>query len=381
VRTVRLDEFMPRRLPSINPAKFQSETFELWSVPSFDVGAPVILKGSEIGSSKKVVESGDLLLSRIVPHIRRAWIVEPSTAHRQIGSGEWITFRGEDFHAPYLRHILISDRFNAQLMQTIAGVGGSLLRARPESVREIEIPLPPLPEQKRIAAILDQADALRKNRQRALDRLGQLGQSIFYEMFGDPIKNTKDFKKLPLSDLVRIRRGGSPRPIKNFIGGTVPWIKIGDATKGDELYLWETKVKIHESGLNRTVLVEPDSLIFANCGVSLGFARVTKIQGAIHDGWLVFDEFSSKLNQLFLLSLINFITPRLRDMAPDGTQPNLNTKIMGALPIILPSIKIQNSFVATILHLRAHSDLLVQDLDKFNTLFASLQQRAFRGEL
>ena len=134
MRTVRLDEFMPRRLPSVNPAKFQSETFELWSVPSFDVGAPEILKGSEIGSSKKVVESGDLLLSRIVPHIRRAWIVEPTTDNRQIGSGEWITFRGEDFHAPYLRHILISDRFNAQLMQTIAGVGGSLLRARPESV-------------------------------------------------------------------------------------------------------------------------------------------------------------------------------------------------------------------------------------------------------
>ena len=96
-------------------------------------------------------------------------------------------------------------------MQTIAGVGGSLLRARPESVREIEIPLPPLPEQKRIAAILDQADALRKHRQRALDHLNQLGQSIFYEMFGEIEKGQDSL--LDIADL----QIGYPFKSKNYV--------------------------------------------------------------------------------------------------------------------------------------------------------------------
>ncbi|MCF5439869.1 hypothetical protein GIV92_25895, partial [Pseudomonas syringae] len=74
---------------------------------------------------------------------------------------------------------------------TVAGVGGSLLRARPAEVAKIKIPLPPLPEQRRIAAILDKADALRAKRREAIAKLDQLLQSVFLEMFGDPVTNPK----------------------------------------------------------------------------------------------------------------------------------------------------------------------------------------------
>ena len=105
--------------------------------------------------------------SRIAPHIRRAWVVEEGTEKRLIASGEWIVFRGAAIKSQYLRYFLLGDPFHAQFMQTVAGVGGSLLRARQTEVAKIEVPLPPLAEQERIVRILDEAEAVRRLRAQA----------------------------------------------------------------------------------------------------------------------------------------------------------------------------------------------------------------------
>lgn len=104
-------------------------------------------------------------------------------------------------------------------------------------------------------------------------------------MFGDPISNPRTWNKHNLSDLCRIRRGASPRPIEDYLGGTVPWIKIRDGAKGGSLYLSSTKDFVTPGGARKSVFLEKGYLIFANCGVSLGFARILKINGCIHDGW------------------------------------------------------------------------------------------------
>ena len=384
MRTVRLDDFMPRRLPSVNPAKFQSETFELWSVPSFDLGTPEILQGSEIGSSKKVVESGDLLLSRIVPHIRRAWIVEPTTDNRQIGSGEWITFRGEDFHAPYLRHILISDRFNAQLMQTIAGVGGSLLRARPESVREIEIPLPPLPEQKRIAAILDQADALRKHRQRALDHLNQLGQSIFYEMFGEAI-NTKgeNINRVTIDDVCSIKGGGTPSKANaEYYTGDIPWVSPKD------MKFWEietAKDKITQEAVKKsaTNLIPTDSILVVNRSGILKHTvpiGITKNPVAINQDIKALIP-NSKVTTVFLAHLLKFFEPKILTWVRATTADNFQLQQLKQLAFNLPLMSKQKKFGELYNETSRLLQVAETQLKETESLFASLQQRTFRGEL
>ncbi len=245
----------------------------------------------------------------------------------------------------------------------------------------MEISLPPLKEQKRIAAILDKADAIRRKRQQAIDLTDQLLRSVFLDMFGDPVTNPKGWEKVKLEQLCDICRGGSPRPIQSYLGGTIPWIKIGDATKGDDIYLYSTKEKIFETGLSKTRLLQPGSLIFANCGLSLGFARILKISGCIHDGWLAFDIKGDSLNQLFLLKALNQITKHFQDIAPDGTQPNLNTAIMKDFELILPPIDLQNKFEKAVQKIR----LMKEDYDKACSLadnsFNSLTQQAFNGEL
>lgn len=151
---LKLGEFY-RKTSSINPARVPHEEFTLYSIPSFDEGVPEQVIGSQIKSSKTALQENDVLLSKIVPHIRRAWIV---THHdnQVLGSSEWIVFHPDERLDPsFLKHFLVSDFFHAQLMNTVAGVGGSLNRARPAAVAHIMLPLPPLEEQKRIAKILD----------------------------------------------------------------------------------------------------------------------------------------------------------------------------------------------------------------------------------
>jgi type I restriction enzyme S subunit len=150
-KTVVLGELMAASAGSVDPLRYPEELFDLYSVHSFDRGQPDVLAGREIGSSKPVVKTGDVLLCRIVPHIRRSWIVGRDRGRRLIASGEWIVFRSERFDPEYLRHLLVGDAFHAQFMRTVAGVGGSLLRARPAAVANIPIPLPPMADQRRFA--------------------------------------------------------------------------------------------------------------------------------------------------------------------------------------------------------------------------------------
>ena len=238
-----------------------------------------------------------------------------------------------------------------------------------------------LAEQKRIVAILEEAEQLKNKREMANQKMEELIPAFFVEVFGKSFVDNK-WPKYKLEDLCDIRRGASPRPIDKFLGGSVPWIKIGDGTKnGDDVYISDTKEKIIQEGVNGSVLLKPGSLIFANCGVSLGFARILKIEGCIHDGWLALENVSDKIDKIYLLKLINRITNYLRQIAPDGTQPNLNTGIMKRLEIPVPPIKLQKEFSKKVKLVTQVKEKNICLTDKINTMFESVIHKAFSGEL
>jgi len=93
-------------------------------------------------------------------------------------------------------------------------------------------------------------------------------------------------------------------------------------------------------------MVKAGSLIFANCGVSLGFARIITFDGCIHDGWLAMEDIDERLDKVFLLQALNQMTDHFRRIAPAGTQPNLNTAIMKAYKQIIPPVELQKEFIA-----------------------------------
>ena len=225
-------------------------------------------------------------------------------------------------------------------------IGGVIKYIKLGNLTDALIPIPSLEKQKKICRNLIKAQKVLNENQALFSKYDILIKSRFIEMFGDPLENNKKWDSKKLENLCEIVRGGSPRPIDKFLGGAIPWIKIGDATIGDDIFLYKTKEHIIEDGIKKSRLISEGSLIFANCGVSLGFARIIKFQGCIHDGWLAFQNIDASINNIFLLKSINMCTDYFRRTAPDGTQPNLNTTIMKNFVQIIPPIKLQEEYVS-----------------------------------
>ena len=212
-------------------------------------------------------------------------------------------------------------------------------------LKDLVIPNISKEKQRAVVDVLERVDSIIVSRQQELMKLDELIKARFVELFGDINTNNKGWDSPPLGELCTIVRGGSPRPIENYLGGDVPWIKIGDATKDDNVYLHATREHIIRDGVKKSRMVKAGSLIFANCGVSLGFARIITFDGCIHDGWLAMEDIDGRLDKVFLLQTLNQMTEHFRRIAPAGTQPNLNTAIMKAYEQIIPPLDLQREFI------------------------------------
>ncbi len=291
-------------------------------------------------------KNDDVIVAKITPCYENGKMAVVSIPHDLgFGSTEFHVLRADSSKLlpKYLFYFLSSPLVRIQGEKNMTGSAGQK-RVPIKFFSKLQIPLPSIEDQNQIIKKLEKADKLRLKRKRSIALLDDYLKATFLEMFGDPISNPMNWKTKFLGDICEMRRGASPRPIKKFIGGSVPWIKIGDATKGDDIYISSTKEQIIESGAIKSVQVDEGDLIFANCGVSLGFARIMKLHGCIHDGWLVFRDIFDGVDKIFLLFLINSCTNYLRNIAPDGTQPNLNTGIMKQFSIIIPPIEKQGKF-------------------------------------
>ena len=246
-----------------------------------------------------------------------------------------------------------------------------------QTAKKMEISLPSIEEQRNIIQKITKIESVIKQRRQELQLLDDLIKARFVEMFGDININDKNWDCEPLGDLCTIVRGGSPRPIEQFLGGDIPWIKIGDATDGDNIYLSSTKEHIIQEGVKKSRFVKSGSLIFVNCGVSLGFARIITFDGCIHDGWLAMEDIDERLDKVFLLQALNQMTEHFRAIAPAGTQPNLNTAIMKAYKQVLPPIELQRDFIRFVHQVNKSKVAVQKALDETQLLFDSLMQEYF----
>ena len=245
------------------------------------------------------------------------------------------------------------------------------------TLSEVEIDICSMEEQREIVNVLDKMMTVLEGREAELALLDDLIKARFVEMFGDININDKKWDVQPLGELCTIVRGGSPRPIEQFLGGDVPWIKIGDATDGESIYLNSTKEHIIEEGVKKSRLVKSGSLIFANCGVSLGFARIITFSGCIHDGWLAMEDIDERLDKVFLLQALNQMTDHFRTIAPSGTQPNLNTAIMKAYNQVIPPLALQKEYIVFVEQVNKSKVAVQKALDETQVLFDSLMQEYF----
>lgn len=378
-----LGTLMVKRARSVDPSKFPDEEFDLYSIPAYDRGAPEVLTGAGIGSSKQIVAPGDVLLSRIVPHIRRAWIVGPNRGRRIIASGEWIVFRSDAIDPRWLRHYLLADVFHMQFMQTVAGVGGSLLRARPAQVSTISLAVPPLDEQRRIAAILDRADSLRCHRRELLVALKNLKQAIFASMLAGYSATGK------LGDYGEIQGGLQVSRKRGELPVERPYLRVANVYRG-ALVLREVKtIRVTEAEAQRAQLQRGDLLFVEGHANADEVGRVAEWDGSIsdclHQNHLIRVRLnSSKVEPTYAEAWFNSYQGSMHFRRSGKTTSGLNTinaSQLRAAPMPVPPISLQRKYVqaARAVDAQVRERGVLGELT--DELFASLQSRAFSGQL
>lgn len=156
-----------------------------------------------------------------------------------------------------------------------------------------------------------------------------------------------EWKSCKIGDVVSVRRGASPRPIKDYISEKgMPWVKIADATKDQTRFINFTSEFIKEGGIEKSVVVNPGDLIVSNSATP-GLPKFMNIKACVHDGWLVFDNYDGILKD-FLYYYFIVIRGRLVNQANGSVFKNLKTDIVKDFNINLPDMETQEK-IANIL--------------------------------
>lgn len=254
------------------------------------------------------------------------------------------------------------------------------------------IPLPPLDEQKRIAAILDQADALRRLRARAVERLNSLGQAIFHEMFGDLIANERNFKAVIVGDVIQGFETGknlAEDPDSRREGG-FRVLKISSVTRGI-FRPEEAKPLPADYEPPKTHIVRDGDLLFsrANTAQLIGATAFAFTKGynlVLPDKlWRFVWKSNSPVLPAFTKVLFSSKPFRneiaKRSSGTSGSMKNIGKQKVMTIPFGLPCLGDQQEFVSRLLTVNKRIDINQKSLKACEALFTSLQHRAFRGEL
>ena len=285
----------------------------------------------------------------------------------------------------YFRHAF---RTKLILDQINSGSGSTVGTFTISRAKKTKVPLPSLKEQKRIAAILDAADALRAKRREALAQLDTLLQSTFLEMFGDPVSNPKGWRMLSLRETrskVQIGPFGSLLHKEDYVAGGIPLVNPMHIVGGEVQVGNDQTITPEKAESLSTYLLRAGDVVMGRRGEMGRCAIVSTAapQMLCGTGSLYFRPDPDELIPDFLAQLLSSSPMRrhLESLSQGVTMPNLNRTMVEELRVVVPPIETQRHFATIVQSIEQQKSRLRAHLNELDTLFASLQARAFAGEL
>ena len=281
----------------------------------------------------------------------------------------------------YFRYFLQTNNFTSQLQQLITG--SAQLNFGPSHIKKIDILLPPLSEQQKIASILDAADNLRQKDQQLIEKYTVLSQSLFLEMFGDPVSNKKKFISGTIRDLVsEVKYGTSSKAEDN---GDYPYLRMNNITYQGNMDFESLKyINIPDKDKAKYVVKKGDILF--NRTNSKELVGKTGLYNEdvemIIAGYLIRVRANEFANPYYIWAYLNSIHGKLTltNMCKSIVgMANINAQELQDIKILIPPINIQDQFADRIQAIEAQKQLALASLEKSEALFNSLLQRAFKG--
>ncbi len=200
---------------------------------------------------------------------------------------------------------------------TVFGIKASVLK-------KVPLPVPPLPEQKAIASVLSSLDDKIDLLHRQNKTLEAMAETLFRQWFIEEAK--EDWEDKQLGTLLTVKRGGSPRPIQDYLSDSgYRWLKISDVTSLNSPFVFNIKEHIKEEGLSKTTLLQAGKLVLSNSATP-AIPKILMVDTCIHDGWLHFPV--STYSNEYLYLLFNHIRPELLQLGNGSIFTNLKTDIL-----------------------------------------------------
>ena len=325
--------------------------------------------GRDAESQKTAFQKGDILFGKLRPYFRKA-VIAPFDGI--CSTDIWVVRPANGTDRNFLFYWMASENFVNHATDTSEGT--RMPRAKWDIVAKMEIPYLGISEQIELGLslrALDNRITLLRETNATLEAIAQaLFKSWFVDfdpvraklegrapegmdeattaLFPDGFEESelglvpRGWRVLPIGEVCTLGRGSSPRPIQNFMGDDIPWIKIADATASDGMFVFKTKEKIRKEGAAKSMRVGHGDLIMSN-SASCGIPVFVELEGCIHDGWLYFKNFS-EVSKNLLFYWLRHISAHLVHIADGSVQKNLNIGLVSSQPIICPSPKVLAGF-------------------------------------
>ena len=325
----------------------EEDRFTYLGLEHLDSGSLKVTRfGSEVApiGEKLVMHKGDVLFGK-----RRAYQKKVAIAPFDgIFSAHGMVLRPKEdvIDKDFFPLFISSDYFLDAAIKISVGSLSPTINWR--DLKELEFELPDLETQRKLAEVLWSINDTMEAYKKLIATTDELVKSQFIEWFGDPRSNPKQLPMKQLGEVCMVERGGSPRPIADYVTDSedgINWIKIGDAD--GTRYISKTAEKIIPEGVRKSRMVQAGDLILSN-SMSFGHPYILKIDGCIHDGWLVLHFEKTVFDALYLQTYLGLpvVYAIFETMAAGGVVNNLNSEIVKRLPVIVPAIDQQEQFAA-----------------------------------
>ncbi|MDY4625294.1 MAG: restriction endonuclease subunit S [Prevotella sp.] len=362
------DEIIYIDISSINNSSHKIEGFTKYIVSE----AP--------SRAQQVVVKDDVLYSLVRPNLKNIAVVDLSNKNLVASSGFCI-LRGEQIVSKFLYYTLLSNRFTEYILRHIAGANYPATKI--EDVMNYGSYIPSISEQRIIVTELDQLNELISLKQQQLKEYDALAQSIFYEMFGDPMVNNKNWKETIISKLYSVT--SSKRIFANeYVTEGIPFYRgkeITELSKGEEvsepLYISEERYK--EIKLKYGVPKLGDILLTAVGTIGNLWVVNNNKPFYFKDGNIIWLQSLNKdLNSVYFKFFLTLIMRKMKDSLSNGAAYKaLTIQALGKMSILFPPLTLQQSFAERVRAIERQKALVKQSIAEVQTLLDSRMQEYF----
>ena len=247
------------------------------------------------------------------------------------------------------------------------------------SLESIQIPLPPLPQQQKIANILDAADALRQNDKALIAKYDELTQALFLDMFGDPVSNPKGWEKVELKKLLKnVSKIGRDFNVKN-----IQYVDISSIDNSKFLITSTTNYLLQDRPSRAQQIIENGDVLFETVRPNLKNIAINTVSGFIASTGFYVCRCNDKINNRYLFEVLksDSVTNYFVGITAGANYPAVKSSDVSKLLISLPPIDLQNQFAERVAVIEEQKAIAQKSLEHSERLFNSLLQKAFKGEL